>query len=182
MVQLVKKLPSSKIPIVDDQGHPNVFWYRFFTDLASNVLTGTTTIGFLASTGIVGIARTFTAGSSKITVTNGDGQSGNPVIDATESAFTLDNLGGTLSLTKGGTGSTTASGVRTAIGLGTIATQNSNSISVTGGSLSGVSLASPSIITPTITTPAITGGTLTSGTITSTPISGSTVSCTSLTN
>lgn len=47
--------------------------------------------------------RSVTAGSSKISVTDGDGIAGNPVIDAVEANFTLDNVGGTLSVAKGGT-------------------------------------------------------------------------------
>ena len=38
----------------------------------------------------------------------------------------------------GGTGATTASGARTNLGLGTIATQNSNNVTVTGGSIVGI--------------------------------------------
>ena len=38
----------------------------------------------------------------------------------------------------GGTGSTTASGSRTALGLGTMSTQNANAIAVTGGTASGL--------------------------------------------
>lgn len=38
----------------------------------------------------------------------------------------------------GGTGATTASGARTNLGLGTIATQNSNNVTITGGSISSL--------------------------------------------
>jgi hypothetical protein len=43
---------------------------------------------------------------------------------------------GTLAVANGGTGSTTQAGARTSLGLGTMATQNSNAVSITGGSIS----------------------------------------------
>lgn len=45
---------------------------------------------------------------------------------------------GVLPLANGGTGSATASGARTNLGLGTIATQNANAVSITGGSIAGI--------------------------------------------
>jgi hypothetical protein len=47
-------------------------------------------------------------------------------------------IAGTLNLANGGTGSTTQSGARTALGLGTMATQASSSVSITGGSVTGI--------------------------------------------
>ena len=43
-----------------------------------------------------------------------------------------------LAVADGGTGASTAAGARTNLGLGTIATQDSNNIAITGGSISGV--------------------------------------------
>ena len=44
----------------------------------------------------------------------------------------------TVPVNLGGTGATTASGARTNLGLGTIATQNANSVAITGGSITGI--------------------------------------------
>jgi len=59
--------------------------------------------------------------------------------------------------------------VRTGLGLGTMATQNSNSVSITGGSMSGVAMSGGSITNSTISTSitATLGSVNASGTITS---------------
>jgi hypothetical protein len=43
-----------------------------------------------------------------------------------------------LDLTGGGTGSATSAGARTNLGIGSMGTQNSNAIAVTGGTLTGI--------------------------------------------
>lgn len=45
---------------------------------------------------------------------------------------------GTLAISNGGTGSTTAAGARSSLGLGTISTQASSSVTITGGSITGI--------------------------------------------
>ncbi len=49
-----------------------------------------------------------------------------------------DGLVNAVPVANGGTGASTQSAARTNLGLGTIATQNSNSVSITGGSVSGI--------------------------------------------
>ena len=48
------------------------------------------------------------------------------------------NVSGVVAVNNGGTGATTVAAARTALGLGTIATQNSNAVSITGGAISGI--------------------------------------------
>ena len=45
---------------------------------------------------------------------------------------------GTVAIANGGTAATTASGARTNLGLGTIATQDASNVTITGGSISGI--------------------------------------------
>lgn len=68
-------------------------------------------------------------------------------VAATSGAINLPNVNITngsisgitdLAIVDGGTGASTAGGARTNLGLGTIATQNSNAISITGGTITGV--------------------------------------------
>jgi hypothetical protein len=49
---------------------------------------------------------------------------------------------GTVDVANGGTGSNSAAGARTNLGLGTLATQDSNNVAITGGSIAGVSITS----------------------------------------
>lgn len=54
--------------------------------------------------------------------------------------ISTSDITGTLPVANGGTGATTTSGARTSLGLGTIATQASSSVSITGGEIGGTAI------------------------------------------
>lgn len=58
--------------------------------------------------------------------------------DPSWGSVAASELTGTLPIANGGTNATTASGARTSLGLGSIATQDSSSVTITGGSVTGV--------------------------------------------
>jgi hypothetical protein len=48
------------------------------------------------------------------------------------------NVDGVVAVNNGGTGATTVTAARTALGLGTLATQNSSAVTITGGTITGI--------------------------------------------
>jgi hypothetical protein len=120
-------------------------------------VTGATTLtGALTANGGVGTTTLTTSGLATLNslsagasglgntqVTGTLGVSGATTLAGlTAGATTISDLTLTtpLAIASGGTGANTAAGARTALGLGTMATQNANNVAITGGTISGVTM------------------------------------------
>lgn len=117
--------------------------------LASPALTGTPTAPTAATaTNTTQIATTafvkaqgYTSNTGTVTsVAVSGGTTGLTVSGSPITSSGTITLGGTLALSNGGTGATTAAAARTNLGLGTMATQNANAVSITGGTIDGITI------------------------------------------
>ena len=95
--------------------------------IVNNGCADTVTIKNSSGTGVA-----IPAGKSIVVYNNGTN-----VVETTSHLSSL-TLNTDLAVADGGTGSSTASGARTNLGLGTMATQNATAISVSGGTITGI--------------------------------------------
>ena len=107
--------------------------------LDADLLDGLTSTSANTANTIVarGTGGNFSAGTITATLTGN--VTGNVTGDLTGNVTgNATNVTGIVALANGGTGSSTQAGARTALGLGTIATQASTSVSITGGTITGI--------------------------------------------
>lgn len=155
---------------------------------ALTTLTDGLTITFIANFASTGAATlnpsglgvyNFVRADGTTPLTSGDITSG-MITDAryilSSNHFRLVSQAGVLSLSGGGTGAATAPAARTNLGLGTMAIQNANAVTITGGT---AALTTGSISgTGTIGNVVATTGTITTGTVTTLTSNAATVSTT----
>lgn len=99
-------------------------------------ITANVSRGFTYSTGIdVSAANLNQLGEPTVTINESD-------VNIT--GGTISGLSSPIAIADGGTNATTASAARTNLGLGTIATQASNAVALTGGTISGTIMTLPS--------------------------------------
>jgi hypothetical protein len=125
---------------------------RFNSTLSANGTTGTAG-QVLTSNGAS--APTWQSVAGVGTVTSVDGSGGTTGLTLTGGPITSSGtltLGGTLAIANGGTGATSASAARTALGLGTIAIQAASAVAITGGAIDGTTVGATTASTGAFTT------------------------------
>jgi hypothetical protein len=153
------------IPIAPIYGGTGITSYNVGDILYANSTNHLTKLAAPSVTSILqmtsaGVPSWTTSGTGTVTSvsvsggTTGLTTSGGPVTSSGTITFA-----GTLNLANGGTGSTTAAGARTNLGLGTIATQNANAVAVTGGTIDNTVIGGTTPAAGTFTTLTATGQT-----------------------
>ena len=130
------------------------------TFLSSESALGTS--GIMVKNGSTALTRSIAVGSSKLSIINADGTVGNPTLDVVESNLSLNNISGTLSVLKGGTG------------LTSLGTANQVVAVNTTGSAAAYKTLTATGINVTHTDTSINFATINNGTVTSVDIVGST--------
>ena len=133
--------------LIYDSGNSRFDFTQSDGSTLENIRLGSVVAGAWTGTAIGtqygGTGQDFSSSSGIIKVSSG-------TMSAAQVDMTSD-ITGAVPVANGGTGSTTAGGARTNLGLGTIATQDSNNITVTGGTLNGAVIggSTPAAITGT---------------------------------
>ncbi|MBM4179024.1 MAG: hypothetical protein FJ211_06805 [Ignavibacteria bacterium] len=129
----------------------------------ASTLTGNTFIG--GTLGVTGAATFTVAPTVSAFITAGVVKNNTSGVLSTGQVSLATEVTGTLPLANGGTGSDNASGARTNLGLGTIATQNANSVTITGGTIDGTVIGGTTAAAGSFTTLGASGNATVGGTL-----------------
>jgi hypothetical protein len=134
--KILSVLGTAKLPLATTLGGVNY-------SVGDLIYADTTTTVAKLSPGSAGQVLTVVAGKPAWATASAPGASGVTSISMGSTGLSpstastgVVTISGTLALTSGGTGQTTASGARTALGLGGMATQEASSVAITGGTIS----------------------------------------------
>jgi len=159
-----KGLPAQTYPVINvSTGMMRSTWYQFFVEFAANALSVSGSNGLVVVTSSGFVARVLATGSSKISITNANGVSGNPTIDVNQGNLSIGTtqLTGTLAAaqfpaltgditTSAGALTTTLATVNATVGSFTVSSITVNAKGLVTAAANGPTLAS-GVYTPTLT-------------------------------
>lgn len=142
MANIAKQIPSQRLEFLDSYGKPTKVWYNFIANFASQSLTIPVGSGIIVSDGTDTLLRSVIPTSNRVSITNGNGASGNISVDVNQANLSIANTqitgasigtGAVLSGSNTGDQTITLTGDVTGTGTGSFATTLANT-AVTPGS------------------------------------------------
>jgi hypothetical protein len=96
---ITSKLPSITTPVVNPNGTMANVWHRYFRLFSAETVIIPASAGFIVYTGSAFVSRSVSSANNRLTVTNGNGVSGNTTLTVNEANINHDTLTNTHNLT-----------------------------------------------------------------------------------